>query len=156
MSESHEPAAQTDLSHITATDSTWNPIAEEDTAASFTHASYKPRTNILTSDTKGIFSHSYSFTPATIINLSLLGCLKEVSCCQIIYNVKEINHFPKSLKVFTESSIKVHITLTMTFFSVCGWYIIPISAWTVKSALIEVSTVMNTSTIIDWAIDIAT
>ena len=62
----------------TATDSTWNPIAEEHAAASFTHASYKPRTNILTNDTKGTLSHSYSFTPATIINLSLLCCLKEV------------------------------------------------------------------------------
>ena len=78
-SESHEPAAQTNLSHITATDSTWNPNTEEDAAASFTHASYKPRTNILTSDTKGIFSHAYSFTLATIINLSLLCCLTEVS-----------------------------------------------------------------------------
>ena len=55
------------------------PIAEENTAASFAHASYKPRTNILTSDTKGILSHSQSFRPATIINLSLLCCLKEVS-----------------------------------------------------------------------------
>ena len=55
------------------------PIAEEHAAASFKHASYKPRTNILTSDTKGILSHSHFFTPATIINLSLLCCLKEVS-----------------------------------------------------------------------------
>ena len=55
------------------------PIAEEQAAASFTHASYKPRTNILTSDTKGILSHSHSFTPATIINFALLCCLKEVS-----------------------------------------------------------------------------
>ena len=29
------------------------PLAEENAAASFAHASYKPRTNILTSDTKG-------------------------------------------------------------------------------------------------------
>ena len=54
-------------------------IAEENAAASFAHASYKPRTNILTCDTKEILSHSHSFTPATIINLSLLCCLKEVS-----------------------------------------------------------------------------
>ena len=54
------------------------PIAEENAAASFAHAFYKPRTNILTSDTKGILSHSHSFTPAMIINLSLLCCLKEV------------------------------------------------------------------------------
>ena len=68
-------------------------------AASFAHASYKPRTNILTSDTKGILSHSHSFTPAMIINLSLLCCLKRSFvihlCCLIIYNVREINHFPK-------------------------------------------------------------
>ena len=55
------------------------PIAEENAAASFAHSSYKPRTNILTSDTKGILSHSHSFTPATTINLSLSCCLKEVS-----------------------------------------------------------------------------
>ena len=55
------------------------PIAEENAATSFAHASYKPRTNILTSDTKGIIFLSQSFTPATIINLSLLCCLKEVS-----------------------------------------------------------------------------
>ena len=54
-------------------------IVEEHAAASFTRSSYKPRTNKLTSDTKEILSHSYSFTPATIINLSLLCCLKEVS-----------------------------------------------------------------------------
>ena len=65
----------TSLSHMTATDSTWNPSL----AASFKHASYTPRTNILTSDTKGTLSHSHSFMPATIINLSLLCCLKEVS-----------------------------------------------------------------------------
>ena len=77
-SESHEPAAQTELSHITVTDSTWNPIAEEHATASFIQAFYKPRTNIWTSDIKGILSHPHSFTPATIINLSLLCCLKEV------------------------------------------------------------------------------
>ena len=55
------------------------PIAEEHAAASFIHASYKPRTNILTSDTKGILSHSHFFTPATMKSLSLLCCLKEVS-----------------------------------------------------------------------------
>ena len=78
MSQQHKQTSLF-LSLITATDSTWNPIAEEDAAASFTHASYKPRTNILASDTKGTLSHSSSFTPATIINLSLLCCLKEVS-----------------------------------------------------------------------------
>ena len=47
-SESPEPAAETHLSHTTATNSTWNPSL----AASFAHASYKPRTYILTSDTR--------------------------------------------------------------------------------------------------------
>ena len=54
-------------------------VTEENAAASFAHASYKPKTNILTSDNEGILSHSHSLMPATIINLSLLCCLKEFS-----------------------------------------------------------------------------
>ena len=69
-SESPELAEETHLSHMTATDSTWNPSL----AASFKHASYEPRTNIQTSDAKETLSHSHSFTPATIINLTLLCC----------------------------------------------------------------------------------
>ena len=71
VSTGREPCASsrnTSFSH----DCHWfhlEPFAEENAAASFTHASYKPRTNILTSDTKGILSHSHSFTPTKIINL---------------------------------------------------------------------------------------
>ena len=72
-------------------------IAEENAAASFAHASYKPRTNILTSNTKGILSHSQSFSSGTLINLSLL--FKKKFRCSfgylIKYSVREINHFPK-------------------------------------------------------------
>ena len=67
-----EPGASrrnTSLSHD-STDSTWNTSL----AVSFKHAFYKPRTNIQTSDAKETLSHSHSFTPATIINLTLLCC----------------------------------------------------------------------------------
>ena len=83
-------------------------------AASVKHASYKPRTNILTSDTKGILSHSHSFTTATIINFSLLCCLKRSFvihlCCLIIYSVREINHFPETLKQQSTTSLTISIT----------------------------------------------
>ena len=80
MSQQHKQISLTS----TATDSTWNPIAEEDAAASFTHASYKPKTNILTSDT-----FSLSLLYACYDNKPFFIVLFKRSfvihlCCQII------------------------------------------------------------------------
>ena len=67
--ESLELAEGTYLSHMTATDSTWNTSL----TASFKHASYEPRTSIQTSDAK---RHFLTLTPSRLllINHTLLCC----------------------------------------------------------------------------------
>ena len=101
--ESHEPVAQTDLSHMTATDSTLNPIAEEHAVAIFTHASYKPKTNKLTSDAKrdtfllSLLYTCYDNKPFFVVLFKRSFVIH--LCCQIIYSVREINHFPKTLNI---------------------------------------------------------
>ena len=106
MTQQHK---QTSLTS-TATDSTWNPIAEKHAAASFTHASYKPRTNILTSDAKRDTS-SLSLLYTCYDNKPFFVVLFKRSFvihlyCQIIYSVREIYHFPKH---------KIFISLNLIF-----------------------------------------